>query len=164
MEQFMIEGVVDQILQEKCGTGCIEMDGVKMESNKNIDFSNKSLLIPLFDALHDSSVQFKVVDDYNIELNIQCINESMSEKINLYFSDPVLDSFTIYGFSNEDGKFIGKIVDNGESKDLEKLKVELIDTFFTNTDIFFYSVDISSKIYGSKFFIKFLNIKSISFN
>lgn len=38
MEQFMIEGVVDQILQEKCGTGCIEMDGVKMESNKNIDF------------------------------------------------------------------------------------------------------------------------------
>ena len=140
------------------------MDGVKMESNKNIDFSNKSLLIPLFDALHDSSVRFKVVDDYNIELNIQCINESMSEKINLYFSDPVLDSFTIYGFSNEDGKFIGKIVDNGESKDLEKLKVELIDTFFTNTDIVFYSVDISSKIYGSKFFIKFLNIKSISFN
>lgn len=164
MEQFMIEGVVDQILQEKCGTGCIEMDGVKMESNKNIDFSNKSLLISLFDALHDSSVQFKVVDDYNIELNIQCINESMSEKINLYFSDPVLDLFTIYGFSNEDGKFIGKIVDNGESKDLEKLKVELIDTFFTNTDIVFYSVDISSKIYGSKFFIKFLNIKSISFN
>lgn len=47
MEQIMIEGVVDQILQEKCGTGCIEMDGVKMESNKNIDFSNKSLLIPL---------------------------------------------------------------------------------------------------------------------
>lgn len=88
----------------------------------------------------------------------------MSEKINLYFSDSVLDSFTIYGFSNEDGKFIGKIVDNGESKDLEKLKVELIDTFFTNTDIVFYSVDISSKIYGSKFFIKFLNIKSISFN
>lgn len=140
------------------------MDGVKMELNKNIDFLNKSSLIPLFDVLHDSSVQFKVVDDYNVELNVQCINESMSKKISLCFSDPVLDSFTIYDFSNEDGKFIGKIVDNGESKDLEKLKVELIDTFFTNTDIVFYSVDISSKIYGSKFFIKFLGIKSISFN
>ena len=124
-----------------------------MELNKNIDFLNKSSLIPLFDVLHDSS-----------ELNVQCINESMSKKISLCFSDPVLDSFTIYDFSNEDGKFIGKIVDNGESKDLEKLKVELIDTFFTNTDIVFYSVDISSKIYGSKFFIKFLGIKSISFN
>ncbi len=135
-----------------------------MELNKNIDFLNKSSLIPLFDVLHDSSVQFKVVDDYNVELNVQCINESMSKKISLCFSDPVLDSFTIYDFSNEDGKFIGKIVDNGESKDLEKLKVELIDTFFTNTDIVFYSVDISSKIYGSKFFIKFLGIKSISFN
>lgn len=135
-----------------------------MELNKNIDFLNKSSLIPLFDVLHDSSVQFKVIDDYNVELNVQCINESMSKKISLCFSDPVLDSFTIYDFSNEDGKFIGKIVDNGESKDLEKLKVELIDTFFTNTDIVFYSVDISSKIYGSKFFIKFLGIKSISFN
>ena len=160
----MIKGMGGQILQVKCGIGYIEMDGVKMESNKNIGFSNKSILIPLFDVLHDSSVQFKVVDDYNIELIVQCLNESISKKINLCFFDSVLDSFIIYRFSNENGNFIGKIVDKGESKDLEKLKVELIDSFFTNIDIVFYSVDISSKIYGDKFLIKFLNIKSISFN
>ena len=44
------------------------MDGVKMELNsKKIDFSNKIELVKLLDKFHDSTCNFKVIDEKNLK-------------------------------------------------------------------------------------------------
>lgn len=68
MVRYMIKGMEGQILLAKYGIGFINMDGVKMELNsKKIVFSNKTELVKLLDKFHDSTCNFKVIDEKNLK-------------------------------------------------------------------------------------------------
>ena len=74
MVRYMIKGMEGQILLAKYGIGFINMDGVKMELNsKKIDFSNKTELVKLLDKFHDSTCNFKVIDEKKLKITFYTI-------------------------------------------------------------------------------------------
>lgn len=138
------------------------MDGVKMESNNYLNFLDKSSIIPIFDEFHDRNCTFKIIDDYKLEILIEYENKKY-KKLSIIFIDKVLDSFTIYNFENNKGKFIGEIIDNNQTEVLESLHVELIDCLFSNSDLILLSVDSTDNNYGNRIVVKLADILSIEF-
>ena len=133
-----------------------------MESNNSLNFLDKNSIIPIFDAFHDHNCMFKIIDEYKLEILIEFENEKY-KKANLIFADKVLDSFTIYDFRREKDKFIGNIIDNNLTKDLENLHIELIDSFFSNSDLILFALDSFEEKYSNRIIVKFVNIKNIIF-
>lgn len=133
-----------------------------MESNNCFNFKDKSSIIPYFDEFHDCNCTFKIIDAHKLEILIE-YEDKKYKKVCIIFADKVLDSFTIYNFKNDKGKFIGEIIDNNQTDDLEKLHIELIDCFFSNSDLILLSVDSTERKYGDKIVVKLVNILNIKF-
>ena len=75
------------------------MDGVKMELNsKKIDFSNKTELVKLLDKFHDSTCNFKVIDEKKLKITFYTI-EGEIRYILIQFKNKITNSFTIYNFN-----------------------------------------------------------------
>ena len=131
-----------------------------MDFNNCFNFSNKNSIIPFFDELHDDNCTFKIIDDNKLEILIEYENKK-SKIISIIFADKVLNSFTIYNFKNDKGKFIGEIIDNNQTNDLESLHIELIDCFFSNTDLILLAVDSFEEKYVNRMVVKLVNILNI---
>lgn len=120
------------------------MGDIETNSKCTFNFQDKNSLIPIFDTFHDCNCRFKILDNSKLGIFIDIKNQK-SPKISITFTSNVLDSFTIYNFINDNGKFLGEIIDNNQAKDLEKLFVELIDCLFTNLDLVLFSIDANNK-------------------
>ncbi len=131
-----------------------------MEKNKSFNFHDKNSLIPIFDEFHDHRCTFKILDDHELEILID--SKGKKQKISVTFVDTVLDSFTIYSFRNDNGKFIGEVIDNNQTEDLESLYIELIDCLFTDSDLILLSADLIDGKYGNRVLIKLVNILNIA--
>ena len=132
-----------------------------MEINNSYDFSDKNSIIHIFDELHDHNCTFKIIDDYKLEILIE-YEDKKYKKVFIVFTDKVLDSFTIYNFENDKGKFIGEIIDNNQTEDLEKLYIELIDCLFSNSDLILFSSDLTKEKYGNRIVVKLVNILNVT--
>lgn len=133
-----------------------------MESINSFNFHNKSSIIPLFDKFHDHNCMFKIIDDFKLKMLIE-YEDKKYDKVNIVFADKVLDSFTIYNLKKEEDKFIGKIIDNNLTYDLENLHIELIDSLFSNSDLILFAVDSLEEKYSNRIVVKFVNIMNIIF-
>ena len=92
MVRYMIKGMEGHILLAKYGIGFINMDGVKMELNsKKIDFSNKTELVKLLDKFHDSTCNFKVIDEKKLKITFYTI-EGEIRYISIQFKNKIISS------------------------------------------------------------------------